>query len=51
MLVKDDGTWLRFKASSGKEALIHVENYADRHKKTVIWAALHEWCADQRSES
>jgi len=42
-----DGTWLHFKSSDGREALLQVEALAG---PGIIGACLRQWCADRQAE-
>ena len=46
----NDGTWLRFKASNGKEALICIEALAEEHHAGIIRGALLQWCLDRQAD-
>lgn len=51
--VSDDGVWLGFAATSGRTAIVNIEGYAAEllnrtEGKSIIAAALNEWCQEQR---
>lgn len=43
---KEDGHWLCFKSSTGKAAMIHIENWI-RHMPVIAGRAILEWAAEQ----
>ena len=45
VLVKEDGVWLGFKASSGKQALLNLEALADK-QSGIVGAAIRDWAVD-----
>jgi hypothetical protein len=44
---KEDGCWMRFKASNGREACINLNVYADDHG-SIIGSAIRQWIEDVR---
>lgn len=44
---KEDGCWMRFKASNGREACINLSVYADDHG-SIIGSAIRQWIEDVR---
>lgn len=48
--VKQDGTWLLIKASNGTEAMINVENTADKMGGPMVQKTIKQWCKDQQIE-
>ena len=44
-----DGTWLEFKAASGKSASLRMETVAEG-RGGIIGAAIQEWCQDRQRE-
>jgi len=42
---KEDGCWMRFKASNGREAYINLNAYADDHG-SIIGSAIRQWIED-----
>ena len=42
-----DGTWLHFKASTGKSASLNV----DLMDKGIMATALRDWCADRQKQA
>lgn len=46
---KQDGTWLYFKDSKGKEALINVENMAETIKAPMARTTVLQWCKDRKA--
>src|SRR3989304_8939201 len=49
--VSDDGVWMRFTASSGRECLVKVEERASEKSKTICARTVKEWADDRRKES
>ena len=43
-----DGTWLHFKASTGKSASLNVDLL---DKNGIIGTALRDWCADRQKQA
>lgn len=46
-----DGTWLHFRAKSGKSAGINVENWANSKDGGIVAQALREWAADRQEQA
>ncbi len=46
---KEDGTWFHFKASDGTQAMINVENMAEKFLAPGVKKTLRQWCVDQRT--
>ena len=46
VLNKEDGVWLHFKSSSGKEALFHISNFTKGRKNNIVDQTIEEWAAD-----
>ncbi len=47
--VKCDGTWLEFRASSGKTATLRIETLAE-NRIGIRSKALRDWCQDRQAE-
>lgn len=45
-----DGTWLHFKASTGKHASLSVDVMAE-DRRNIIAQALKDWCADRQGQA
>ena len=49
--IKRDGTWLEFRDSKGRTALLHVETLAEKHQRGhLVPAVLRQWSADRRAD-
>ena len=44
---KEDGCWMRFKASNGREACINLDALADRYAN-ITGSAIRQWIEDVR---
>lgn len=44
----DDGTWFIFTASDKTEAMINVENMAEKFTSKVVQKTILKWCEDRR---
>lgn len=44
---KEDGCWMRFKASNGREALIDLNAYA-KDRSPIVRSAIEQWIEDVR---
>jgi hypothetical protein len=46
-----DGTWLHFRASTGKSAAINVDALVKDGNYGIIKRAITDWCADRQSDA